>query len=69
MSIHIDRCLCFQVSFKELSEIAKRENISTLPQLQAQVVFGKKCQLCHAYVQRMLVTGETVFHEIITTPS
>lgn len=69
MSIHINRCLCFQVTFQELSEIAKRDNISTLTELQAIVDFGKKCRLCHAYVKRMLVTGETVFNEIISTPS
>jgi len=69
MSIHIDRCLCFQVSFQALSEIAQREQITELAQLQDVVTFGKKCKLCHPYIKRMLTSGETVFHEIISETS
>ncbi len=69
MSIHIDRCLCFQVSFEALSEIARHEQITTLDALQQKIVFGEKCQLCHPYVKRMLKTGQTVFNEIISEPS
>ncbi|HEY9840743.1 MAG: (2Fe-2S)-binding protein [Candidatus Sericytochromatia bacterium] len=65
MSLRIDRCICFDKSFAELSQIARAHGITTLPELQSKVIFGQKCQLCHPYVKRMLRTRETVFGEIV----
>ena len=62
----IDRCFCFAQTFAELAEVAERTGAATVPELQAHAVFGQKCQLCHPYARRMLRTGQTVFHEIVT---
>lgn len=69
MSIHIDRCICFQQSFSALQTLARQTGAKSLEELQAQVVFGQKCRLCHPYVRRMLQTGQTVFNEILSPES
>ena len=63
--IEIDRCYCFGVSFSTLHEIALQTGASTVEELQKKIAFGMQCELCHAYVSRMLGTGEVVFNEII----
>ena len=62
----IDRCFCFATTFAELADVAAETGAATVPALQRHAVFGQKCALCHPYVRRMLRTGETVFHEVVT---
>lgn len=66
MSLTIDRCFCFQKTFAELAEVADQTRAATVADLQAHATFGQKCQLCHPYTRRMLRTGETIFHQIVT---
>ena len=66
MAVRIDRCYCFGRTFAELKAAAGAAGAQTVAELQAHVVFGQRCRLCHPYVRRMLRTGETVFHEIVT---
>lgn len=68
MSIRIDRCICYNKAFSELSEIARQQGANTLQELQVHATFGLNCRLCHPYVKRMLQTGETSFSEILTEP-
>lgn len=63
----IDKCHCFNQSFAALKRVAETSGSTSIPELQQHVAFGLNCKLCHAYVARMLKTGETVFHEIITS--
>ncbi len=65
--IHIDRCYCFGVLFSTLREISRETGAETIEDLQSKIVFGRQCELCHAYVERTLETGEVVFDEIITS--
>lgn len=62
----IDRCYCFQKTFALLKAVAEEQGARSVAALQAHVEFGQQCKLCHPYVRRMLRTGATVFHEIIT---
>lgn len=62
----IDRCLCYNVLFEDLQEIATATRATSVAALQCEVEFGKNCRLCHPYVRRMLETHETTFNEIIT---
>lgn len=62
----IDGCLCFGRTFAELRDVAERSGARTVAEVQEHVVFGQRCRLCHPYVRRMLRTGETVFHEVVT---
>ena len=66
MGLHIDRCFCYSTTFGELKAVADATGAATVPELQQHVTFGKNCKLCHPYTRRMLRTGETVFHEIVT---
>ncbi|MEF8939584.1 MAG: (2Fe-2S)-binding protein [Salinivenus sp.] len=63
--MHIDRCYCYQVPFDRLKDVAEETGADSIEALQAHVLFGANCQLCHPYVRRMLRTGETVFDEIL----
>ena len=62
----IDRCFCFDTTFAALAEVAAETGAETVPAVQAHALFGEKCALCHPYVRRMLRTGETVFHRVVT---
>ena len=62
----IDRCLCFGVPFADLAGVAEETGAATVAELQEHALFGRKCALCHPYVRRMLRTGETVFHRVVT---
>ncbi len=64
--MRIDRCYCFQQTFAGLKAVAEATGASSVEALQAHVVFGEQCKLCHPYVRRMLRTGEVVFGEIVT---
>ena len=65
-TICVDRCVCFARPFDELLAIARRTGAKTVDALQEETQFGLACRICNPYVTRMLRTGETVFHEIIT---
>ncbi len=62
----IDRCYCFQTTFAALKAVAQATGAATVTALQAHVTFGEQCKLCHPYARRMLRTGATVFHEVVT---
>lgn len=64
--MQIDRCVCFNRRFADLRRVAEKTGAATVEALQQEVVFGRKCGLCHPYVRRMLRTGETVFSEVLT---
>jgi len=41
----------------------------TQAELERNTGCGVQCGLCRPYLRRMLATGETVFHELLTEPS
>jgi len=69
--VTIDRCVCHGRRFAELAPVARASGARTVGALQeaardAGRDFGRGCGLCHPYVRRMMRTGETVFHEVVT---
>lgn len=64
--MRIDRCVCFNVPFADLAEVARQTGAASVEGLQAHRRFGQKCRLCHPYVRRMLRTGETAFSRVVT---
>jgi bacterioferritin-associated ferredoxin len=54
----VNRCLCFDVSFERLKEIADRTGGGLL-EAHRQTGCGARCGLCIPYIQVMLKTGET----------
>jgi bacterioferritin-associated ferredoxin len=61
----ISRCICRNVEFSELLPHARAGGWS-LPDLVRETGCGGQCGLCRPYLSRMLRTGETEFHEILT---
>lgn len=67
--MRIDRCVCFNVPFSFLREVAREHDCTSIAALQVHVRFGLNCKLCHPYVERMLDTGEVVFSSILKAKS
>jgi len=63
----VTRCVCYNLRFSDLKEIARKHGATTIEQLQEHVRFGLNCKRCHPYVRLMLATGKTVF-EVLPTP-
>ena len=61
----ISRCICKSTPFADLLGPARKHGWS-LPDLVRETGCGGQCGLCRPYLSRMLRTGETEFHEIIT---
>jgi bacterioferritin-associated ferredoxin len=62
--ISIDRCVCFERSFVEL-KIRAQENKLDADGIARRYGCGSCCGLCRPYIERMLETGQTSFHEIL----
>lgn len=61
----IDRCVCRRTPFVTLLPRARAHGWA-LVDLMRETGCGAGCGLCRPYLRRMLATGETVFHEILT---
>jgi bacterioferritin-associated ferredoxin len=57
----IDRCVCFDLTFDRLKQVAENHDCKSIDELQTVVRFGHQCRLCHPYVEKMLRTGRTSF--------
>jgi NAD(P)H-nitrite reductase large subunit len=57
----VDRCVCFNKTFKELKITAGLHGCTTIPELKKYVIFSENCKLCVPYIEKMLETGETEF--------
>ncbi len=64
--MRIDRCVCYNQTFAALRRTAEEGGCRSLAALQAAAPFGLRCGLCLPYARRMLRTGETVFHRVLT---
>ena len=56
----IDRCICHNISFKELRRLATERDLS-LPELSRLTGCCTGCGLCKPYVRSTLITGQTSF--------
>ena len=61
----VSRCICRDLSFSELLPRARANNWDLLGLMQATGA-GAQCGLCRPYLRRMLRTGETDFHQLLT---
>jgi bacterioferritin-associated ferredoxin len=65
MSVRIDRCICHDVLFAELQDVADVARAYTVEALQEARPFGLQCGLCVRYVEEMLTTGQVVFRQLL----
>lgn len=63
--MNIDRCVCTGLTFVEVRDEARARGWD-LDQVRQELGAGGKCGLCRPYLRRVLGTGETIFHEILT---
>jgi len=63
--ITVSECLCRRVPFAELLPLA-RAGDWMLDDIVSRTGCGGQCGLCRPYLRRMLETGQTVFHELLT---
>ena len=56
----VDRCVCHNITFRELHAIALAEK-ADLAALSARTGCATSCALCRPYIQLMLATGQTEF--------
>ena len=64
-TVLVSRCICRNFEFSELLPRARAADW-TLDDLVRETGCGVQCGLCRPYLSRMLRTGETEFHEILT---
>jgi len=67
MALSITHCVCRNTPFVRLRSLA-REGGWTLDDLMRETGCGASCGLCRPYLRRMLESGQTDFHEILTEP-
>jgi bacterioferritin-associated ferredoxin len=63
--VTITMCVCRQMPFARLLPLVRAEGW-TLAGIMQETGCGDQCGLCRPYLRRMLRTGETVFHAILT---
>lgn len=61
----VSRCICRNTDFAVLLPLA-REREWDLSELMRETGCGAQCGLCRPYLRRMLRTGETAFHELLS---
>lgn len=59
----VSRCVCYDISFEELKEQAKENNLS-FDELQKATGCSTGCGMCEPYVRLMLKTGQTSFQPL-----
>ena len=61
----VSMCVCRRVPFADLLPLARAGGWG-LAGLMSATGCGAQCGLCRPYLRRMLATGETEFHELLT---
>ncbi len=64
-SISVSQCICQVTPFERLLAQAKASGWD-LEDLVRETGCGARCGLCRPYLSRMLRTGQTEFHELLT---
>ncbi|MGP1345486.1 MAG: (2Fe-2S)-binding protein [Phycisphaerales bacterium] len=54
----VDRCVCYDISFRELIDLARAEGL-TLDQLKQRTGCCTGCTTCEPYVRIALTTGKS----------
>jgi bacterioferritin-associated ferredoxin len=67
-AVRVSACICRATPFAELLPRA-RANGWDLAALMRDTGCGAQCGLCRPYLKRMLLTGETVFSELLSPES
>ena len=64
-SVLVNRCICRNTPFAEILPRARVASWS-LEDVMRETGCGAQCGLCRPYLRRMLRTGETEFHQLLS---
>ncbi|HMQ69407.1 MAG TPA: (2Fe-2S)-binding protein [Ignavibacteria bacterium] len=62
----INKCVCFDTTFLEMKNIMKTNDLKNIDELRKIKEVGTNCKLCVPYIEKMIITGQTEFNEIIS---
>lgn len=65
MQMTINKCICYDRSFRRIYKESIQNGIDTLEHVQSIMNMCDKCQMCNPYIEEMFKTGQTEFKEII----
>jgi len=57
----VNRCVCYNLSFLLILQIAKEKNLQTIEEIKKEENICNKCRLCNKYIEAALKTGEFEF--------
>jgi len=63
--MNIDKCVCYDRSFRRIYKESTQNGIDTLEDLQDIMNICDKCNICNPYIEEMYRTGETTFNKIL----
>jgi NAD(P)H-nitrite reductase large subunit len=63
--VEVTMCVCHRRAFADLLSEARAGGWD-LATLMLRTSCGTSCGLCRPYLRRMLATGQTIFHELLT---
>lgn len=50
------KCICHNILMEEIVFKAKRKNLKTLDEIIEQIDCGKKCKLCHPFIEEIILS-------------
>ena len=65
MKYEVTKCVCNNISFKEMKIFAVRNEIQSIEGLVNVLQVANDCRLCVPFIKKMLATGKTKF-EIVS---
>ena len=63
--LRIDRCVCHDVTFREVVEWSKATGCRSVDEAARQFRCTTSCGMSLPYVERALESGQPVFHELL----
>lgn len=57
----VKMCVCHRITFEEINQQAKNRDLLSTEDLIREKICGTGCGMCHPYINKMMVTGQTMF--------
>ncbi|MBV6479218.1 MAG: hypothetical protein HGGPFJEG_01989 [Ignavibacteria bacterium] len=65
MKVKINKCICYDTTFKEMISIMIKNNLKSIDELRNIKPVSLNCKLCLPYINKMIETGKTEFNETL----
>jgi len=63
--LRIDRCVCVDVTFARMRDLADERGVCDVASLQSVCGCAQSCGLCEPYIEQMLESRTVVFHTVL----